>query len=328
MTHRFDYPIEQQDAGMTVERFLLSHGYSRHLIIDLKKTPAGLTVGGLHVYVTHRLTEGETLSVELPSDVPSETVVPTAMELALVYEDEHLLVVNKAAGTPIHPSQGSFSNTLANGLAWYFLQKGEPFVCRVINRLDRDTTGLLILAKHALSACILSDMVQKREIHRTYLAAVCGDMRKLFAAEGMTADAGCMAAQTTAPYGLSITDAAAYSGVVTAPIARVDGSTIERQADLQRGEYACTHFTVLSYHQATDTSLVRLRLETGRTHQIRVHMKHLGFPLPGDFLYNPDYRLIRRQSLHSWRLEFVHPITKEPLSFTAAVPDDMSVFLD
>lgn len=318
MRHRFHYKISGSDAGKTVEQLLLSRGYSRRLIIDLKKTPGGLTSGGRHVYATHRLSEGETLTTELPAESPSEHIVPTAMDLDIVYEDEHLLVVNKAADTPIHPSQGNFSNTLANGAAWYFREKGEPFVFRVINRLDRDTTGLLILAKHALSACILSAMVRDRQIHRTYLAAVNGDMRGLFPPR---MEPGQL------PSGLSYRDAEHYAATVTAPVARADGSTIERRVDAENGEYACTHFTILGYKQETGTSLLKLCLETGRTHQIRVHMKYLGYPLPGDFLYNPDYRLIRRQGLHSWKLEFAHPITKEPLAFTAAVPDDMSVFL-
>lgn len=319
MRHCFPYLITSKDAGRTVEQFLLSRGYSRHLIIDLKKTPVGLTVGGRHIYVTHRLAKGEELIVELPAEAASETIVPTAMVLDIVYEDDHILIINKAADTPVHPSQGNFSNTLANGAAWYFREKGEPFVCRVINRLDRDTTGLLILAKHSLSVCILSDMIRNHEIHRTYLAAVSGDMRNLFPPH---------ADPSRLPCGLTFRDARRYAGTVTAPIARVDGSTIERHVDMAKGEYACTHFTVLSYRQETDTSLVELRLETGRTHQIRVHMKHLGYPLLGDFLYNPDYRLIGRQSLHSRTLEFAHPMTKEPLTFTAAVPDDMSVFVD
>lgn len=318
MKHIFHYPIHDSSAGMTVEQYLLAHGYSRHLIIDLKKSPSGLMIGNRQVYVTHRLTCGEVLSVELPADVSSEHIVPTAMDLSIVYEDEHILVINKAADTPIHPSQGNYSNTLANGVAWYFMQKGEPFVYRVINRLDRDTTGLLILAKHALSACILSGMVRDRNIHRTYLAAVSGDIRRLNHTQPP---------ESPAPRGLISDGADESSYTISAPIARVDGSTIERQVDFVNGEYACTHFTFLSYCPKSDTSLIKLRLETGRTHQIRVHMKYLGFPLPGDFLYNPDYRLIGRQSLHSWKLDFLHPITKEPLTFTAAVPDDMTVFL-
>lgn len=296
----FTYPITEQEDGSTVEALLLSRGYSRRLIIDLKKKPEYLTVGGSHVYVTKELHDGEVLRVQLPQEACSAQITPTPMDLEIVYEDDHLLVLNKPANTPIHPSQGNHSNTLANGMAWYFAAKGQPFVYRVINRLDRDTTGLLILARHALSACILSELVRTRQIHRTYLAAVDGDLR--LAGENGT-------------------------GVVDAPIARVDGSTIERQVDFSRGEPARTHYRFLSYQESLGISLAELKLETGRTHQIRVHMKYLGFPLLGDFLYNPDYRYIGRQSLHSWKLSFPHPITGEVLSFTARVPKDMQFFL-
>ena len=200
-------------------------------------------------------------------------------------------MVNKDAGVPIHPSQGNFYHTLANGLAYYFKEKGEPFIYRAINRLDRDTTGLLVLAKNPLSACILSDMVQKREIRRRYLAIV----------------------QGTLP----------LEGTIDAPIARADGSTIERCVNRIKGEEARTHYKRLYYDPVTGHSLAGLCLETGRTHQIRVHLKSIGHPLPGDFLYHPDYRYIRRQALHSYRLDFLHPIKKEPLSFKAPLPEDM-----
>ncbi|MEW4414113.1 RluA family pseudouridine synthase [Clostridium sp. AN503] len=296
MTPVFHYSAPE--AGMTVEDLLLANGYSRRLIIDLKKSPSGLTIDKTHVYVTRRMEAGEVLTVQLPRETVSHRIVPTQMPLDILYEDRDILVVNKAANVPIHPSQGHFSNSLANGMAWYFAQKGDHFTYRVINRLDRDTTGLLILAKHGLSACILSDMVKTRQIRRTYLAAVSGDIRQ---------------------YGAC--------GVIDAPIARVDGSTIERQVDFIHGEPAVTHYRFLSYHPGLDASLLELQLETGRTHQIRVHMKHTGYPLFGDFLYHPDYRYIGRQSLHSWKLAFSHPITKEPLSFTAAVPEDMQIFI-
>lgn len=299
MKHTFTYQIPEGCDCMSVEELLLLHGYSRNLIVDLKKDPSYLTIQGVHVYITRKMKSEDVLSVCLPPEESSEQIVPTEMPLTIVYEDEHLMVIDKAADTPIHPSQGNFANTLANGVAWYFAQQGEPFVYRVINRLDRDTTGLLILAKHALSACILSDMVRNRKIHRTYLAAVSGDARN-----------------------------AGISGIIDAPIARVDGSTIERQVDFIRGERAITHYQVLHYQKERDASLVQLQLETGRTHQIRVHMSYLGYPLFGDFLYHPDYRYIKRQSLHSYQLSFLHPITKEPLTFTAAVPDDMKQFLN
>lgn len=316
MRHQFHYPVTGAEAGMTVEELLLARGYSRHLIIDLKKSPDYLTIGGIHTYVTRRLQLGDVLQVLLPEDLPSPGIVPTPMELDILYEDEDLIVLNKAANLPIHPSQGNYSNTLANGMAWYFAEKGEPFVYRVINRLDRDTTGLLILAKHALSACILSDMVQKRQIHRTYLAAVSGDVREL--------------AQNSRLPGIFLDSAAAaggFSSSLDAPIARVDGSTIERQVDFMRGEPARTHFQLLACNRELDASILMLKLETGRTHQIRVHCKYMGHPLFGDFLYNPDYRYIHRQSLHSWKLEFCHPISGRKLNFVAEVPEDMKMFV-
>ena len=285
------YPISAATSGQTVEHFLREQGYSRHLIIHLKTTVMGISIGGVQVYITHVLKEGEILEIHLEEPESSLNIVPVPMDLDIVYEDEDLLVVNKPAGLPIHPSQGHFDTTLANGIAWYFQQKEEPFVYRAVNRLDRDTTGLLILARHGLSAAILSEMVKNRQIHRQYQAVV----------------SGC-------PKG---------SGTVIAPIARVDGSTIERCVDFEHGEYACTHYQRLFYNPELDCSLLSLKLETGRTHQIRVHMKHLGHPLYGDFLYNPDYHLINRQSLHSWRLEFKHPLTKKDLVFEAPLPDDM-----
>lgn len=200
------------------------------------------------------------------------------------------MVVNKEADVPIHPSQGNHSHTLANGIAHYFKEKGDSFVYRAINRLDRDTTGLLILAKNPLSACILSNMVKHRQIQRRYLAIVCGNLPE--------------------------------SGIIDNPIKRVDDSTIERCVS-PSGERAVTHYKKLFYDPVTDHSLAGLELETGRTHQIRVHLNSIGHPLPGDFLYHPDYRYIKRQALHSFRLNFIHPIEQIPLFFEAPLPKDM-----
>ena len=285
------YLIQQQDIQKTVEQFLLSNGYSAALIRRLRHTEQSILKNGSPVYTTYRLNEGDSLTVTLPEEHGSENIVPVPMDLDIRYEDRDLLVVNKAAGVPIHPSQGNHDNTLANGIAWYLGEKGEAATYRAINRLDRDTTGLLILARHALSACMLSEMVRTHAIRRCYLAAASGLVPP--------------------------------EGVIDAPIARTCDSTIERCVDFERGDSARTHYRTLYYNRNTDCSLVELRLETGRTHQIRVHMKHIGHPLPGDFLYNPDYRLIGRQALHSWQLDFIHPIKKEPLHFEAPLPEDM-----
>ena len=151
---------------------------------------------------------------------------------------------------------------------------------------------LLIIARHLYSASLLSAMMARREIHREYLALATGIIPE--------------------------------DGTITAPIARKEGSTIERMVDFKHGEYACTHYRRISITNTDPVySLVALKLDTGRTHQIRVHMNYIGHPLPGDFLYNPDYSHISRQALHSHHLRFRHPITGEEMHFTAPVPEDM-----
>ena len=272
MKRELTYIIQETDgtaAPLTVQSFLKSRGYSHAVIVSLKKTPEGILKNGVWARAHDPLLPGDCLQVRIVEDSSSDHIVPRPLPFPVVYEDEDLLVVNKPADMPIHPSQGNYENTLANAAAWYFKEKGESFVYRCINRLDRDTTGLLILARHAYSAALLSRMVSARQIKREYLA-------------------------------------------------------IERRVDFEHGEPARTHYELL--YSEGGYSLVRLRLDTGRTHQIRVHMKYLGHPLPGDFLYCPDYTKIKRQALHSCRLSFLHPVTGHPLSFTAPLPDDMRSF--
>ena len=294
MERIFNYIITTEYDGHTLLSFLKAQHYSGPIITHLKRTENGILLNGVWGRVRDILHTDDILTINLIETESSENIVPTNLPLNIVYEDEDILVVNKAAGMPIHPSQGNYDNTLANAVSYYFQQKNEVFTYRCINRLDRDTTGLFILAKHMYSASNLSDMVQKREIHREYLAIATG----------------------TVP----------LEGTIVAPIARVNGSTIERCINEENGEYACTHYRQLSYRNGY--SLVSLKLETGRTHQIRVHMKHIGHPLPGDFLYNPDYSVIKRQALHSHKLSFKHPVTGELMEFVAELPDDMRRIID
>ena len=289
MKRIFTYEIPTEYEGATLLSFLKSKQYSSQIVTHLKRTENGILLNGIWGRVRDILHEGDLLTITLIESESSENIVPTPLSLDIVYEDEDLMVINKATDTPIHPSQGNYSNTLANAVAYYFLQKNEPFTYRCINRLDRDTTGLLILAKHMYSASLLSNMVKDRKIHREYLAIATGQIPD--------------------------------EGIIEAPIGRAPGSTIARQIDEEKGDYACTHYKRLAYKNGY--SLVSLKLETGRTHQIRVHMKHIGHPLPGDFLYNPDYSVINRQALHSYKLCFLHPITGEQMEFTAELPEDM-----
>lgn len=288
MKRIFTYNIPSEYNGATLLSFLKSKHYSAPVITHLKRTEKGILLNGTWGRVRDILHTEDVLNIILIETESSENIVPTPLPLDIVYEDEDLMVVNKAADTPIHPSQGNYDNTLANAVAYYYQQKNEPFVYRCINRLDRDTTGLLILAKHMYSASLLSNMMKNREIHREYLALATGEVPE--------------------------------EGTIDAPIGRVSSSVIEREVRAD-GDAARTHYRRLTYKNGY--SLVSLILETGRTHQIRVHMKYIGHPLPGDFLYNPDYSVIRRQALHSHRLSFTHPITGEALTFTAPLPEDM-----
>lgn len=294
MKRTFHYTISTEYNGQTLLSFLKHKNYSSQVITHLKRTENGLLLNGKWGRVRDILHTGDMLTINLIETESSENIIPTNLPLDIVHEDEDILVVNKAANTPIHPSQGNYDNTLANAVAYYYQQKNETFTYRCINRLDRDTTGLLIIAKHMYSASLLSEMVANHEIHREYLAIATGEVPE--------------------------------TGTIIAPIGRVDGSTIERHVDEMQGDYACTHYKRLDYNNGY--SLVSLKLETGRTHQIRVHMKHIGHPLPGDFLYNPDYSVIERQALHSHKLSFIHPISGKPLEFVADLPMDMKKFIE
>ena len=294
MKRTFHYTIPTEYNEHTLLSFLKDKKYSSQIITHLKRTGNGILLNGEWGRVRDILHTNDVLTIQLIEDASSENIVPKNLPLDILYEDEDILIVNKAANTPIHPSQGNYDNTLANAVAYYYQQKGESFTYRCINRLDRDTTGLLIIAKHMYSASLLSDMVANRDIHREYLAVATGEVPE--------------------------------TGTIIAPIGRVDGSTIERHIDEQHGDYACTHYKRLAYNNGY--SLVSLKLETGRTHQIRVHMKHIGHPLPGDFLYNPNYEVINRQALHSYRLSFKHPISGKHMEFVAEVPEDMKRIIE
>lgn len=315
------YKIGPESASQKVSSFLKAKGYSTQNRINLKKDPRSIWVNGVCVFQNTILQAGDELKVQIREQENSDGIVSVELPLDIVYEDEDLLVINKPAGMPIHPSLHNYDNSLGNALAWYFKKQEKPFVFRCINRLDRDTSGLTIVAKHMVSGAILSHMVAAKSkegleaegIHREYLAIVEGHVSP-------------------------------EKGVIEAPIARKESSCLERIVDFENGERAITHYQVL---QTNDQySLVALQLETGRTHQIRVHMGYLGYPLVGDFLYNPNYALnqidrlaenvteeikkekatdypIHRQALHAHKISFPHPMTGEHMEFCVPMPIDM-----
>lgn len=297
MNRTLEYTITSNEAGMTISQFLKKKGYSNPILVTLKKTHRAILLNQEWAYVNQKVQKDDTLTISLLENASSENIPPTKIadedfHNMIVYEDEDILLLNKPANLPVHPSMGHHEDTLANYCAYYFRTKGS-FVFRCVNRLDRDTSGLVLIAKNMLSSAILSASQLDHKIHRTYLAIAAGE---------------------TQPF-----------GTITLPIARKADSVIERCIDLDRGEHAVTHYQTLETKKTADGqlfSLLKIQLETGRTHQIRVHMKAIEHPLPGDFLYNPDFTYINRQALHSYRLEFIHPITGKSCSFEATPPDD------
>lgn len=288
MNRTLTYEIGKEEEGMELLDFLRKKGFSHRILTSMKPYKEALLCNQRRIYGHDRLKAGDVLSVFVPETEDPLFIPPSPLSLSVLYEDQDLLVVNKPAGMPVHPSMGHRENTLANAAVSRFSNQDSPFVFRCVNRLDRDTTGAVILAKNPLSSAILSRDMKKRRIHRTYLAIVKGIPPK--------------------------------SGFIDAPIAREKGSAIARQVNLKDGEAALTRYERLDTQNGY--SLMELHLETGRTHQIRVHMKHLGFPLPGDYLYCPDYSIIQRQPLHSLQLDFPHPVTGQQLCIMAPVPPD------
>ena len=311
MERIFKYTIQPGDEKQTIEQYLRNRGYSHHILTHLKRTVNGICLNHTWAYTNQKPEPGDLLTILLTEE-GSDAIPAAPVPFRIVYEDEDLLVADKPADTPVHPSQGNYENTLANGVVWYFQQKNQPFTFRCINRLDRDTTGLLIIAKHALSGAILSAQMSRREISRTYEALVFG---------------------TTA-----------LSGTIDIPIGRKEGSTIERVPDPIHGDPAVTHFE--TPHAGKSFSHVRLKLETGRTHQIRAHMKHIGHPLFNDERYGGNeilrgtqfskykqfiqncFAVCPRQALHARTLGFIHPRSGQEMYFTSELPADMTALLE
>ena len=233
-------------------------------------------------------TLGNTITVNFDYEEDNSNIVPTKMDLNIVFEDDWLLVVNKPAGIAIHPSVLHYSDSLCNGIRFYFDKIGLKKKIRPVNRLDLNTSGLVVFAKcEYIQECLINQM-KNNQFKKEYLAVCNGFFNE-------------------------------KSGTINLPIARKENSIIERCIS-ENGQTAITHYEILK--EFDNYSLVKCSLETGRTHQIRVHMKYIGHPLPGDYLYNPDYRRINRQPLHSYQLEFTHPVTKKAMIFTAPVPED------
>ncbi len=245
------------------------------------------------IMVKQLLDPGDILIVRVYEDVDNASeIVPWDIPIDIVYEDEDLILVNKPGDMVVHPSYAHYTDSLSNALAGYYKKTGQNHVIRTIGRLDRETSGLIIFAKNRHSAALLSDQKDKMSRRKEYLALCHGIFDE-------------------------------KEGTVNAPIGQNEGERMIRRV-MDSGKEAITHYRVLK--EFNDYSLVRLKLDTGRTHQIRVHMNYLGHPLLGDNLYGkdiPDNHGMTRAALHAASLSFFQPVTGEELCFEADVPQDM-----
>ena len=284
--------VPPERAGQKVDTLLRKElGLSGTVIRRIKWLPDGILLDGTRVFTSCRVEPGQVLSVRLSDPEVRSGVVPAPGPLDIVYEDGDLLVVNKAPGVLVHPGTGHFSDTIGNFLMEYYKNQGIEADFHPVHRLDKGTSGLLVVAKHPHAQERLKGQLHTAEFRRTYLAVCLGSPP-------------------------------AEAGEVDAPIGMAEGSILAR-AVRPDGLPARTRYQVLK--RQGDRTLVRLELVTGRTHQVRVHMAYLGCPLAGDFLYGvEDPDLIGRPALHSWRLEVRQPVTGERLTFQAALPEDMA----
>jgi 23S rRNA pseudouridine1911/1915/1917 synthase len=266
------------------EQFLLSD----RLITKLKKANK-IYLNSLPTYTKKSVTVGDTVSVLIDFEEDNSNIVASNIPLNIIYEDDYLLVLNKPANIAIHPSILHFDNSLSNGVKFYFDKLGLKKKIRIVNRLDRNTSGIVILAKNEyIQECLIKQM-KTNEFKKEYLAIAKGILES-------------------------------KSGTLNFPITRKEGSIIERTVSSD-GDSAITHYDVVK--EFNNLSLVHIVLETGRTHQIRVHFSHIGHPILGDTLYGSPSELINRQALHSYKLTFIHPVTKKELILESSLPNDI-----
>lgn len=289
-----EYIVKKDDDFKTINEVLTSHftisSRLRNKLINLK----AVKLNGNFVNTRSSVKELDLITIDFNYDEDNSNILPTKMDLQIIYEDEWLLIVNKPAGIAIHPSLLHYTDSLSNGVRYYFDLIGLKKKIRPVNRLDANTSGLVVFAKcEYIQECFIKQMANKT-FKKEYLCIVNSIFDK-------------------------------KTGIINLPIARKSGSIIERCVDIN-GQDAVTYYEVIE--EFGNYSMVKCLLETGRTHQIRVHMSYIGHPLLGDTLYGNPSKLINRQALHSYMIEFVHPISKNVMNFTCDLPEDMKQGLE
>ncbi len=285
MKRTITFIIDENYDGKKVLDFLKREAKCSHrLITKLKNEPDGITLNNEHIRTIDRIRKGDTLSISIPDDKKESISIKTEIPLDAVYEDDDILVVNKPALLAVHESHNHQGDTLSNAVAYHLSKNGKASVFRAVGRLDKGTSGLMVCALNKYAASKLSG-----KIYKEYLA-ICSGVY-----EG--------------------------EGTIDAPIFRADPIITLRSVD-ERGEKAVTHWKAIK--SDGENTLLRIHLDTGRTHQIRVHFAHLGTPLIGDTMYGKPDERITHQALHCCYCRFIHPVTNEVMEFSREMPEDMA----
>ncbi len=283
MIRKLRYTITDAYSSRKVLDFLKHLGFSHRLITKLKQSPDGILLNGEHARTIDLMKGGDVLEINLPEDKKESISIPVKMPLDIIYEDDDILVLNKPPMLAVHESHNHLGDTLSNAVAFHLQKEGKPSVFRAVGRLDKGTSGLMVCALNRYAAARLSG-----KIYKEYFAIATG----VFEGEG----------------------------TIDAPIYRPDPILTLRTVD-ERGERAVTHWKAVK--SDGENTLLRIHLETGRTHQIRVHFASLGAPLVGDTMYGKPDKRICHQALHCCKCKFTHPVNERELEFFRDMPDDM-----
>lgn len=287
---KMKWRITEQHKGLFIKDYLRSvHHFSHRIIKAIKFDGGQIKVNGEEQKVNYRLLESDLLTITFPPEKKGNLMYPEDSPLSVIYEDEDILIINKQPGQVTMPSNIHPSGTLANAILGYYKQNNIPYTVHIVTRLDRDTSGLVLIAKHRYSHSLLATAQTEGNIKRKYKAIVEGTLQKT-------------------------------TGIIDRPIGRKEGSIIERVI-AKDGQKAITYYEV--EEEVNNHSLVDVNLMTGRTHQIRVHFSSMNHPLAGDDLYGGVKEMINRQALHCYKIKLDHPITKSPISIQLDMPQDM-----
>lgn len=295
MDSKLIFKVTKNEDKMKLREYLRKVAKLSGRLIKGAALQGRIEVNNVVVKLNYVLKDGDVIGFEVKKE-ESQNIEPEKMELDIVYEDTDIIVVNKSPGMVVHPTKSYIKGTLANGLLYYFKEKGENCIVRLVSRLDMDTSGLIIVAKNQFSHMALARDMQSHIFEKSYLAVVHGNMSK-------------------------------SSGTIDFPIYKPNDDSIKRVID-ERGQKSITHYEVVESFKTG--SLVKLRLETGRTHQIRVHLSYIGNPIYGDSLYGleEDKEIMKRQALHAYKLNFPHPRTGDTITLESKLPEDIKELIE